>query len=72
MKHINILIFFNIMNRKELLEIATEKLQSLTNEALQKFISFPIKTIADWDMLNDLYNDYNVNSILDIRHLINK
>lgn len=60
------------MNRKELLEIATEKLQSLTNEALQKFISFPIKIISDWDMLNDLYNDYNVNGILDIRHLINK
>ena len=60
------------MERQELLKIATEKLQSLTNESLQKFISFPIKIIADWDMLNDLYNDYNVNGILDIRHLINK
>lgn len=58
------------MNRKELLEIATEKLQSLPNEELKKFISFPIKTITDWDMLNDLYNDYNVNGILCIRHLI--
>ena len=58
------------MSRQELLEIATEKLQSLPNEALKKFISFPIKTITDYDMLNDLYNDYNVNSILDIRHLI--
>lgn len=58
------------MSRQELLKIATEKLQSLPNEALKKFISFPIKTITDYDMLNDLYNDYNVNSILDIRHLI--
>ena len=58
------------MERPELLKIATEKLQSLSNEALQKFISFPIKTITDFDMLNDLYNDYNVNGILDIRHLI--
>ena len=60
------------MERQELLKIAAEKLQSLSNEELQKFISFPIKTITDFDMLNDLYNDYNVNSILDIRHLINK
>lgn len=58
------------MERSELLKIATEKLQSLSNEELQKFISFPIKTITDFDMLNDLYNDYNVNGILDIRHLI--
>ena len=58
------------MERPELLKIANEKLQSLSNEALQKFISFPIKTITDFDMLNDLYNDYNVNGILDIRHLI--
>ena len=58
------------MERPELLKIATEKLQSLSNEELQKFISFPIKTITDFDMLNDLYNDYNVNGILDIRHLI--
>ena len=58
------------MNRQELLKNAAEKLQSLSNEELQKFISFPIKTITDFDMLNDLYNDYNVNGILDIRHLI--
>ena len=58
------------MERQELLKIAAEKLQSLSNEELQKFISFPIKTITDFDMLNDLYNDYNVNGILDIRHLI--
>ena len=58
------------MERQELLKIAAEKLQSLSNEELKKFISFPIKTITDFDMLNDLYNDYNVNGILDIRHLI--
>ena len=58
------------MERQELLKNAAEKLQILSNEELQKFISFPIKTITDFDMLNDLYNDYNVNGILDIRHLI--
>lgn len=64
--------FFIIIMREELIKKASEKLSQLDNESLQKFINFPIKAITDWEMLNTLYNDYNVNSINDIRKLLNK
>ena len=58
--------------KEELIKKATEKLSQLDNESLQKFISFPIKAITDWEMLSTLYNDYDVNCINDIRKLLNK